>query len=174
MCRSLSRMSGRATGVGGYRPGSYPTVNERTPVEIPFFGRCEGIYPLISGWFQIHVNKPTQPIPGRRIKTSAQTWRGGLFVYSCLEPAVHRAHPLPTLDIKGNFTGLPYGAAGKEPGLMVPLKLHRVAWRRSNRSHGCYRSRPPCLIMANWANIPCLQKSQVRSSQSPLRLTLSI
>ena len=26
-------------------PGSYPTVNERTPVEIPFFGRCEGICP---------------------------------------------------------------------------------------------------------------------------------
>ena len=97
------------------RSGSYPTVNERTPVEIPFFGRCEGICPLISGWFQIHVNKPTQPIPGWRIETSAQTWRGGLFVYSCLEPAVHRAHPLPTLDIKGDFTGLPYGAAGKEP-----------------------------------------------------------
>ena len=95
--------------------GSYPTVNERTPVEIPFFGRCEGICPLISGWFQIRVNKPTQPIPGRRIETSAQTWRGGLFVYSCLEPAVHRAHPLPTLDIKGKFTGLPYGAAEKEP-----------------------------------------------------------
>ena len=84
-------------------PGSYPTVNERTPVEIPFFGRCEGICPLISGWFQIRVNKLTQPIPGRRIETSAQTWRGGLFIYSCLEPAVHRAHPLPTLDIKGNF-----------------------------------------------------------------------
>ena len=41
--------------VGGTRKwsgsGSCPTVNERTPVEIPFFGRCGGICPLISGWF---------------------------------------------------------------------------------------------------------------------------
>ena len=106
-----------STGQHCVLPGSYPTVNEQTPVEIPFFGRCEGICLLISGWFQIHVNKPTQPIPGWRIETSAQTWQGGLFVYSCLEPAVHRAHPLLTLDIKGSFTGLPYGVAGKEPGI---------------------------------------------------------
>ena len=119
--RERTCFSGRA--ILRIHAGSYPTVNERTPVEIPFFGRCEGICPLISGWFQIHVNKPTQPIPGRRIEISAQTWRGGMFVYSCLEPAVHRAHPLPTLDIKGNFTGLPYGAAGKEPGIHACIRL---------------------------------------------------
>ena len=45
-----------------------------------------------------------------------------MFVYSCLEPAIHRAHLLLTLDIIGNFTGLPYGAAGKEPAYL-PLCL---------------------------------------------------
>ena len=38
-------------------PGSYPTVNERTPVEIPFFGWCEGI--CIG-----HTPRPTLDIKG--------------------------------------------------------------------------------------------------------------
>ena len=83
--------------------------------KFPFLvGVKEFVPSSLAGSKYTSTNQPNQS-QGGELKLAPKLGGVDCFVYSCLEPAVHRAHPLPTLDIKGKFTGLPYGAAGKEP-----------------------------------------------------------